>query len=392
VNIIERLQAMHTPKPGEIQASNGNGTTSSGLTPTGVTPTGPGWGFGINRLAPFDFAPPPWMQWSRQSAMTIPTIARCRNLIVGAICALPFTLWKVSFDETTGQPVEQQTPPAQWMFRPDPTKTRSHIVAWTVDDLMWEARAYWYVTNRYATGYPSSFRRLPASGVQVNEDGSVHYNQTKLDPANVIEFLGTNDALMLNGWMAVMTTLELEQAANRFAKAEVPAGWLKQTEGEPMDSEELSNLAAEFATMRQKTVIAALNQFTDYHESQLDPSRLQLLEARGFQALELSRLMNVPAYFVGAPVTGRSVTYNNAEMLRQDLIDFSCLPFIAVMEQVLSGPNVTPGQQFVRFDLNAWLRTLPGTGQPAPNDAQIALNTNDTNDASTLPSPTGAEP
>jgi hypothetical protein len=390
VNIIERLQAAHTPKPGEyhIEAA----PAQQQLTPTGVTPTGPGWGYGITRLAPFDFAPPPWMQWSRQSAMTIPTVARSRNLIVGAISVLPLTLWKISFDPVAAQPVEQMQPPSGWMYRPDPTKTRSHIIGWTVDDLIWEARAYWEVTSRYSTGYPQTFKRLPAAQVQVNDRGEVRHNEISIDPANVIEFLSTHDALMLNGWLAVQTALELEMAATRFAKTEVPAGWLQQKDGgEPMSGDELSLLAQDFATLRQTNVIAALNNVVDYHESTLDPAKLQLLEARGFQALELSRLMNVPAYFVGAPVTGRSVTYNNAEMLRQDLIDFSCLPFIAVIEQVLSGPNVTPGTQFVRFDLNAWLRTQPAAGVPAPNDAQIADNTNQTND-STLPTSSGDTP
>ena len=80
------------------------------------------------------------------------------------------------------------------------------------------------------------------------------------------------------------------------------------------------------------------------------------------------------------------------EMLRQDLIDFSCLPYIAVIEQVLSGPNVTPGTQFVRFDLNAWLRTQPIVGTPAPNDAQVAENTNVTQLPDDQTSPSGATP
>jgi hypothetical protein len=370
------VEAAAGPSPAARQQA------ASNLTPTGTSPTSPGWGFGISRLAPFDFAPPPWLMWSRASAMTVPTIVRCRNLIVGAIGGLPLTLWRLN-PTGDGPYVEQATAPAPWMARPDPSKTRAWMLSWTVDDLIFEGRAYWQVTSRYANDYPATFRRLAAANVQVGDDGSVHFGDTRIDPASVVEFLATHESLMLNGWRTVTIALELDMAASRFATAEVPAGWLQQTGGEPMSPADLNDLAQNWATMRRSYATAALNQFTEYHEATLDPNKMQLSEARGYQALELARLMNVPAYFVSAPIQGHSLTYNNAEMLREDLIDFACLPYITVIEQVLSGPNVTPGQQFVRLDLNAWMRSPFTTGaEPAANDAQQAFNP-------PQPSPTG---
>jgi phage portal protein BeeE len=135
-------------------------------------------------------------------------------------------------------------------------------------------------------------------------------------------------------------------------------------------------MASDFQAARLQRTTAALNPYLEWHESTMDPTRLQLVEARQFQALELARLSNVPAYLVGAP-TGTGMTYQNATQARSDLIDFGAMPYLQCIEQTLSGDNVCPRNSFVRFDLNAWLRnpTVPNNNA-TPNDAQIALNPN----------------
>jgi hypothetical protein len=104
---------------------------------------------------------------------------------------------------------------------------------------------------------------------------------------------------------------------------------------------------------------------------------MQLVEGRTYQALELSRLGNIPPYLVGAPA-GTGMTYLNGQQARQDLIDFAAGAYIGCIEQTLSGPNVTPRGQSIRLDQNAWLRnpftttTGDGNAEPSPNDMQIA--------------------
>src|SRR5262245_65835061 len=87
------------------------------------------WGIGQARLAPVDFAPPVDV-WSREAAMSVPTIRRARDLICGSIAALPLTLWRVRWDPDRQVQVEEQTPPAGWMMRPDPDRTRQYMLAW----------------------------------------------------------------------------------------------------------------------------------------------------------------------------------------------------------------------------------------------------------------------
>ena len=318
-----------------------------------------GWGTGGARLAPFEWAPPAVTGWDRGAAVTVPTISRARDLLCTAVGNLPLTLWRV---DDRYEPTEQ-LPAAAWMHRPDPNRTRQWLLAWTTDDLFFHGVAYWRITRRYAdTGYPASFVRMPPTDISLVNDVEVRWRSEKVDPADVVQFLSPLDGMLAVGWRAIDTALQLDAAANRFAACEIPAGIVKQIGGEPLAADAFSAMLADFALHRRTNAIAGLNETLEYQESTMDPSRLQLVEARDHQALELSRLANIPPYLVGAP-TGSSFTYQNAEQARSDLIDFGAMPYIACIEQTLSGPNVTPITQAVALDIEGWLRS-PFTGTP----------------------------
>lgn len=326
-----------------------------------------GWGTAGQRLAPFEWTPPT-VGWDRAAAITVPTISRARDLLCTAVGNLPLQLWRV--DERDD--LAEQLPAAAWMSRPDPNRTRQWLLAWTTDDLFFHGVAYWRITRRYAdTGYPASFVRMPATEISLINDVQVRWQNESIDPGDVVQFLSPLDGMLAVGWRAIDTALQLDAAANRFASVEVPAGWLQQVSGEPLASEDMSALCQAFAAARHTNAIAGFNESVEYHESTMDPARLQLVEARDHQALELSRLANIPPYLVGAP-TGSSFTYQNAEQARSDLIDFGAMPYIACIEQTLSGPNVTPITQAVALDIGGWLRS-PFTGPTA--DGTPALPT-----------------
>ena len=339
----------------------------------------PGWGFGPP-LQPFDFPDwqPPW--WDRDAAMSLPTISRGVQMITQLVGALPFTLWTAQLD--TVPVVERQIPGPTWFRRPDPNRTRQWLLAWTADDLVFHGVAHWEVTSRFAAssgGFPATFARVAPGNLELHDDATA----TVTDPdtgkrrtireADVVQFLSPIDGLLTTAYRAVSIALQLDAAADRFASTEVPAGILHEREGsEDMSADEGRELAEYFSMARRLNTTAWLNKWADYEPNTADPSTMQLVEGRTYQALELARAVNVPPYLVGAPA-GTGMTYLNAETARQDLIDFGAAGLIGCIEQTLSGPNVTPGGQSVRLDQNVWLRN-PFTvgGEPAPNDMQLA--------------------
>lgn len=354
------------------------------LAPTSNLVTG--WGIGGELLAPINFPTGDALgMWDRSTAMSIPTISRARDLICSAVGALPLTIWNVDFATNPAEPIEERIPPPSWMARPDPNRTRQWILAWTTDDLFFYSVAYWRIASRFSDRYPATFERMPAVEVNVSDDGIVtwqneqyrkRFDTTEVDPADVIEFLSPIEGILSNGWRAIAIAVALDTAAERFAGAEVPAGILEEQDGgEDLSADELAVMAADFTLARRTNTTAATNKYVRYRESTADPNRMQLIQSRVHQALELARLSNVPPYLVGAP-SGTGMTYQNAVQARGDLIDFGALPYVGCIEQTLGGPNVVPRGRAVRLDVNAWLRNpLTGTNEPSPNDLEQAFNT-----------------
>ena len=291
---------------------------------------------------------------SRTVAMSLPTIARSRDVLCGAISQVP--LVALIWDRTTGATTPHPDPPL-WLDRPDPNRTRGALMADVVDDLVFHRVAYLWVRSRGAAGFPSTFQHLPAteltqaaqaSGQATNRSG-YRWNDIDIPARDVIVIESPQSAALAHGWRSIEQAVKLEEAANRFATTEVPAGWLKQTGGVALTLDEQTAMARQFAEARQTNTVAMLNEHVSWNESSYDPSRLQLTEARAHGATDQARIMNVPAAIVHAP-TNDSLTYANAQDQRKDLWAFGLAPHAHAIASTLSGPNVTPRGTVIRFD------------------------------------------
>lgn len=301
---------------------------------------------------------------ARERAMSIPTINRARDILSSLIGVLPIRQYQQLWNGTTIEEVE--VPPEPWMDRPDPNVTRAHLMAWTFDDLYFHGRAYWHVDARSSTtGLPVRFSRLPAELVNlqaqimsgnapVSPITVLSFNGVPLNPADVVIFYSPISPLLQVGARAISTALKLELAANRFAASPTAFGWLQQTGGEQLTEDELQEIANGWAITRTtENVVAALNPFLEYREGQMDPSRLQLVEARQYSSLEMSRLGNVPPYLVGAP-TATGMTYQNAAQARGDALIWGALPYVTVISETLSSPAIVGTRNLVRLDTSDW--------------------------------------
>jgi hypothetical protein len=323
--------------------------------------------------------------FDRLAAIQIPTISRARDLICGLIGCLEIHQYGKQWMDDEYEDIE--LPDDTWFHQPDPNVTRNFIMSWTTDDLIFYGRAFWVVTSRFGNGFPATFTWIPAADVQTRDQGGpqwfgpskqVTFNGIDLNPNDVVQFISPIQGLLSMGARMIRTNINLDTSAERFARNQTPAGVLKQTEGEPLSAEELSELAAGFAAARNNNAIAALNQYVDWKESYMDPSKLQLTEARTYQALEMARLANIPPYLVGAP-SGSGMTYQNALQARQDLYLFGAKPYIDCIEQTLSMNNVTPRGRYIYLDVESYLEEAqmePDQENAAPGRAP----TNETED------------
>jgi len=317
---------------------------------------------------------------ARERAIAIPTISRARDLFAAYAAQLSIRQFGTQWD---GEDlVEIPIPPEPWMSRPDSSSTLAATLAWTIDSMLFWGFSAWYVTGRYAPSngdFPASFQLLPAeqlSFTAANYVGNtpigpienISFNGTPLSRRDVVFFWSPNEPLLRSGARAIRIAEKLDLAAERFATSPIAAGWLKQTGGEPLSREKAKEAAQTFAEQRLTDSIAFFPENIDWKESGMDPSKLQLTEARQHSALELSRVANISPLLTGAP-SGSSMTYSNATQAWEQL-GFDVAPYLAVIEQTLSSEQVTPRGRVVRLKVN----TPAGAATPAQQPDQQGAN------------------
>jgi PAS domain-containing protein len=298
----------------------------------------------------------------RARAMSLPTVTRSRDLICGTIGNLKLEMYREVWSENEREMSEIDLAPRSWIGRIDKSVTNNFILSWTADDLLFTGRAFWWIVERSADGYPLNFTRLPSNMVQtLDQQGGIFYgpsnqiqfNGMPLDSRDVIQFLSPIEGLNFTSRRAIETALRIEEARVRNASSSIPAGVLKITEGEPMSAEDLQQLAAQFNLARMTNQTAVISQGLTYTETSATPDRMLLIDSADYSAKDLSRAMGVPPYLVG--VSTGSYSYQNASQSRIDLVTFGCLPLMNCIAETLSSDNVLPRGTKVRFDTSDFL-------------------------------------
>jgi len=345
----------------------------------------------------------PLVPITREAALNLSVVNRGRDLMCGVLGDMPFER-----TSTFGGGAPRDVG-AGWLEHPDPTRTRQSWTADVVDDLIFYGWAACHVTARDPQGFPTALvhlpwveltpppghrsrnrARFPVAQATARGTGRPDWWEWRPDPSSAppTGVVATRDLFDLNmicfespltGVLAAPTplliALRLDRAAARFASSTVPMGWLEQVPGSAaMSSTELSTLARSFADAREGNAIAALNEAVRYHESTLDPDRMQLVQARTYQDAALARVLNVPAFLVGAVTPGDSMTYKSAQQSRWDLLSFGVGPYMTCLSDTLSMPTVTPRGTTVSMDPTPFLRTAELAAVDASSSPTLVPN------------------
>jgi len=299
--------------------------------------------------------------------------------------ALELKHYQKVWNEQTREYDEVYLPLEPWMETPDPKVTRAFFFTNIFSDLFFYGIAYAYITKRTSTGWPYEMTWLPAANISSTEQTGIpqfygpsselEFNGMPLDVENVIQFVSPIAGILKTGVRAINTSIYLDQAADRYAQLETVPGYLQQVSGEDMDGEFLGELSAAWAAARKNNAIGALStqiQFKEYN----NPPMEVVSDQRKYQALELSRLCNIPAYLLGAPTEGSSMTYQNAQQARQDLYLFGARIYLDCIEQTLSGNRILPRGRFVEFDIESYLgvEDMPMVDTPSESPSTSGEN------------------
>ena len=299
---------------------------------------------------------------ARDRAMTLATVSRSRDLLASVIGCMPLKMYGEVFDDVTGEMEEVPLAPRSWLRQPDPAVTYNHIMAWTLDSLLFYGRAMWYITERTQDGFPSKFQLMPMGSITTaDEQGPVFYQPSKaisfagneLDYRNVVQFLSPIQGIIYSSEQTIATALKVEASRYNMARSALPSGVLSQTGGEPLSAQELGEIGQAFEQARLTNQTAVLNEFLKYEPTNATPDKMLMIESAQYSALDLARLCGVPPYLVGV-ATG-SYAYTSSEQSRADLLIFGVKPYADCLSSTLSMNNVLPRGTYVKFDYSSYL-------------------------------------
>ena len=300
-----------------------------------------------------------WQYCNYDEAMTVPALARSRNIIAGTVATLELE----AYNSTTGDEI----PTRPLLKQPDPGMPYSVTMAWTVSDLIFHPFAYWQILGLDPEdGRPSQARRIDPTRVTYKTDVRTStvitgYQVDGRDVPNLgvnslIAFPGIDGGLLARAGRTLATAIKLEQAALRLADEPAPQTYLKNT-GADLPAEQVTNLMNSWKLSRQTRATAYLNSAVDLREVGFDAMQMQLVEARKYTTELIAHLVGIPSYYLNADTA--SNTYSNTLQERRNLVDFSLKPLMCAISERLSMDDVTPRGQRIRFDLDSYLRGAP---------------------------------
>jgi HK97 family phage portal protein len=301
---------------------------------------------------------------SRFDAMSVPAVARARNLVAGTIASMPLDVFVT--DIATQE--RRQVPPMPWVEQPQLDVPRLTTLAYTVDSMWFYGRAYWMVTEVYQEdGRPRRFRWINPLDVTFDTDlftGLItrYYYKLSVVPAfgvgSLVVFTSIDEGLLIRAGQTIRTCIELEKSALDFARNPAPSVTLKNT-GMDLPSEQVQNMLAGWRESRRSTggAVAYLSAAIEMDSVGFSPKDLAMVDAREFQVAEIARATGLPPAMLGAPAGG--MTYQNVQAERRALVDLALHPYMAAIEQRLSMDDVTPRGTTLMFMPNDFLRATP---------------------------------
>jgi len=301
---------------------------------------------------------------TREVAMSVPAVARCRHLIAGTIAGLPLTLHRGDVD----------LPPAPWMDRTDVDTSPFHRMLWTIDDLIFTGWSCWS-TVRDVDGVPLTMTRIPPDewsfGASADGRTIVLIGDQPATPGTVCLIPGPHEGLVVYGQRTVAHSRLLLDAADRAAETPVPNVELHQTTDAPMSQDQVSALVTSWANARR-----GANGGVAYTNSAIEArfhgetNGQLLIEGRNAAAVDIARAMGIPASMIDATTATASLTYETTTGRNGEFITYGLGPYMSAVSARLGMDDVVPRGQSVRWDIADFTGPVePGT-LGTPDDTQ----------------------
>ena len=308
------------------------------------------------------------------SALQVPTVSKCRQLICGTIAGIPLSLYNKRTGEELGSPV--------WLDQPDIRQPRSVTIAYTVQSLLFYQIAYWEVTSTYSDdGRParmswvSNERVTPKLNAR-NTEVEYYTVDNEVRPmsglGSLITFQSLQPGILATGGRTIRAALDLEKAAAIAAQTPIPSGYIKNS-GADLPEAQVQGILAAWKASRNSRGTAYLTSTLDYSTTSFSPKDMMYSEAKQDLSTEICRLMNVPAYMASSDAN-KSQTYQNILDARKEFYAYTLAPYVCAVEDRLSMDDITNANNLVRFNSDETFLRANATERLAVIEKMLALN------------------
>ncbi|MFF2405734.1 phage portal protein [Streptomyces sp. NPDC058092] len=297
---------------------------------------------------------------STTSAMSLVPVFASVRIIADNVASLPLQLFRR--DGSSREPISF-VPDLFWV--PD---MQGDLFTWLhkcVLSMALRGNAYGLITQRDSLGFPTMVEWLNPDDVWVDEENPVRpvfYWQGRVVPRDQIVHIPW---VVLPGHVVGLSPIALfaqtigagltvtEYGRSWFINGGTPPAVLKNAQKTVSqdESEEISDRLSARIRSRKPLVFGSDWDFTALSVS---PEESQFIESMRLNATQIATIYGVPPEKVGGD-SGGSLTYSTAEMNSLDLINTTLRPWLVRLESAFS--RLMPGREYVRFNIDAMLRT-----------------------------------
>ncbi len=286
------------------------------------------------------------LRTSRKDAMSVPSVARARNLICGTVASIPLEY----YNKRTGEVIA----PPRWINQLSKNQPSFVTINWIVDSLLFYGVAYLRVTERYAEdGRPSAFEWIANSRVTYTTDlEGIMITQYYVDIApismnDIVTIQGLDEGVLERAGRTIQAAIDINRAASISAATPMSSGILKNT-GADLPPAEVSGLLSAWKRSRQNNSTAYLTSTLEFQSTQFSPKDMMYNEAIQNLSTEIARAMNVPAYYLSAD-QNTTMTYANVTEERKQFFALSIEPYIQAIQTRMSMDDISTAGHEVRF-------------------------------------------
>jgi hypothetical protein len=303
---------------------------------------------------------------TREEALTLSAVSKARGILVGQIARWPLVqLTEPDSPDpaAAGQVVSAKPDDVQpeWLQRTEGAVSPWHRMMLTVDDLIFQGWALWYL-NRDGDGpegiidaervAPSAWR-FDAFGQVVLDEVNTKGEVVQRVPGDdeVVLIPGPQEGLLSIANRTISGGLSIDRAWVGRVKSPVPVMDLSREDDE-MTAPEVQTMVAEFAKARndENGAITSTPAGVTLKEFGSDSDAQLYVEGRNAVRLDIASFVNIPGSIMDASQATATLTYVTQEGKRSEFADTTLPYWMDPIAARLSQDDVCPPGARVRFD------------------------------------------